>query len=149
MSTPKPEDLETDPRFPSGPWKGYFLDARVRGRHWMELRLTFSRGTLTGEGRDRVGQFLIRGRYTVEDGRCHWSKRYVRGHDVFYNGFNEGKGIWGNWEIPPEQGGPARGGFHIWPEGIPDPTQPQLAEAAELPGAREVDALVREPVPVG
>ena len=151
MTTPKPEDLETDPRFPSGPWTGFFLDKRVRGRQKMELRLTFSHGTLTGEGRDRVGPFLVRGQYTVADGRCHWTKRYLRAHDVYYHGFNEGKGIWGTWEIPPEQGGPVHGGFHIWPEGTPDPTQPHLAEAAELPAAPEGKVESKEPelAPVG
>ena len=39
-------------------------------------------------------------RYDVADGRCHWTKRYLGKHDVFYKGFNEGKGIWGVWEIP-------------------------------------------------
>ena len=45
-------DLETDPRFPSGPWTGFFLQPLVPGRHLMELRLTFRRGEVKGEGRD-------------------------------------------------------------------------------------------------
>ena len=151
MSTPRPEDLETDPRFPSGPWTGFFLDRRMRGRQKMELRLTFAHGSLTGDGRDRVGQFVIHGRYAVKDGHCHWTKRYLGAHDVFYRGFNEGKGIWGTWEIPPEQGGPVQGGFHIWPEGMPDPTQPHLTEQAALPVAAEqpVKTPQRELAPVG
>jgi hypothetical protein len=39
----------------------------------MELRLIFRLGVLTGEGRDRVGAFTIRGAYTVQDGRCYWT----------------------------------------------------------------------------
>src|SRR6516225_5481717 len=98
-----PVDLETDPRFPSGPWVGFFLQRQIPGKHQMELRLSFRQGSMTGEGRDWVGDFVIRGAYNVADGRCYWTKRYLGKHDVFYQGFNEGKGIWGQWEIPPEQ----------------------------------------------
>jgi hypothetical protein len=144
MSDQLPTDLETDPRFPSGPWIGFFLQKAMPGRHRMELRLQFRNGTLTGEGRDWVGAFIIRGQYTIADGRCHWQKRYLAKHDVFYNGFNEGKGIWGVWEIPTEVLPDVRtGGFHIWPEGLPDPTQPTLSEEADLP------VEVGEPVGVG
>src|SRR5689334_13756874 len=78
-------ELETDSRFPSGPWTGFFLQRLIPGRHLMELGLTFRQGTMTGEGRDWVGEFVIRGRYDLADGRCHWTKRYVGKHDVFYN----------------------------------------------------------------
>ncbi len=101
----------------------------------MELHLTFAQGGLEGEGRDWVGNFVVRGRYNVTDGRCHWTKRYLGKHDVFYEGFNEGKGIWGRWEILSDG---LHGGFHIWPEGMPDPTQPHLVEQAELPLVEEV-----------
>jgi len=128
------QSLETDPRFPSGPWTGFFLQPLVPGRHLMELHLAFRGGTMVGEGRDWVGRFIIRGRYNVADGKCHWSKRYLGKHDVFYQGFNEGKGIWGVWEIPPVDGHiQQRGGFHIWPEGMADPTQQHLTEEADLP----------------
>jgi hypothetical protein len=105
----------------------------------MELHLNFRQGTMTGEGRDRIGPFLIRGKYNVDDGKCHWTKRYIGKHDVAYQGYNEGKGIWGLWEIPPSW----RGGFHIWPTGMGDPTAPHLAEGAEVPaeaqGGQEVE----------
>lgn len=126
--------LESDPRFPTGPWTGFFLQPPLPGRQQMELHLTFVQGTMTGEGRDWVGKFVIRGRYELEDGKCHFHKRYLGKHDVYYTGYNEGKGIWGTWEIPPEQnsGMHATGGFHIWPEGMDDPTQPHLMEEADL-----------------
>ena len=133
MSDREPVDLETDPRFPSGPWTGFFLQPLLPGRHLMELRLTFRSGTLTGEGRDWVGLFVVRGRYELDNGRCYWTKRYLGKHDVFYRGYNEGKGIWGTWEIPSF----GRGGFHIWPENMGDPTQPTLSEEADLPVAQE------------
>ena len=136
MDPKPPAHLETDPRFPSGRWVGFFLDKRVPGRHPMELLLTFASGTITGEGRDFVGTFSIRGRYDLSDGSCHWSKRYHGKHDVFYRGFNEGKGIWGTWELT-DMGITATGGFHIWPEGMADPTQPVLHEAADLPVEEE------------
>jgi hypothetical protein len=140
MSSPAPAELETDPRFPSGPWTGYFLQRQIPGRHLMELRLTFRNGTLTGEGRDWVGPFTVRGRYELGSGKCHWVKRYTGRHDVFYQGYNEGKGIWGKWEIPPL----FHGGFHIWPEGMPDPSQPELTEEAEPPVEEVVEVV--EPV---
>jgi hypothetical protein len=139
MTDQQPTDLETDPRFPSGPWTGFFLQRAIPGKHLMELRLQFRGGTVTGEGRDWVGAFVIHGRYDTADGRCRWHKRYLGKHDVYYQGFNEGMGIWGTWELPTETHPDiCRGGFHIWPEGLPDPTLQTLAEEAELPVAVEV-----------
>jgi hypothetical protein len=118
----------------------------------MELLLTFRQGEMTGEGRDWVGPFILRGRYTLEDGKCHWTKRYLGKHDIFYQGFNEGKGIWGTWEFPPS--GPyayQKGGFHIWPEGMEDPTGSHLTAEAELPVMVTETVETEEPVaePVG
>jgi hypothetical protein len=135
MSQP---DLEPDPRFPSGPWTGFFLDQRIPGKHKMELHLSFRQGAMSGEGRDWVGKFTVRGRYDVADGKCYWHKRYRGGHDVFYQGFNEGKGIWGSWELTPRAVyGFVHGGFHIWPVGMGDPTQETLKEEADLPAPIE------------
>jgi hypothetical protein len=132
------QDLETDSRFPSGRWIGFFLDKRQPGKHQMELLLSFHQGDLTGEGRDRVGKFLVRGRYEVADGKCYWHKRYLDRHDVFYQGYAEEKGIWGTWELhPKEVYGVVKGGFHIWPEGLGDPTRPTLSEQAGVPVATE------------
>lgn len=134
MSEQRQPTLETDSRFPSGPWVGFFLQPAIPGRHLMELRLTFSTGLMTGEGRDWVGPFRVRGRYDLADGKCQWIKHYVGQHDVFVKGFNEGKGIWGTWDIPGTNAYPAqRGGFHIWPEGMEDPTGSHLTEEADLP----------------
>jgi hypothetical protein len=119
---------ELDGRFPSGPWTGFYLERCHPGRQWMELRLSFRNGRIRGEGRDRIGAFTFIGTYGVRDGRCLWLKRYIGRHEVAYQGDNEGKGIWGVWEIPPS----LRGGFHIWPVGMGDPTvQAQAEEAGE------------------
>lgn len=140
-------DLETDPRFPSGPWTGFFVQKLIApGKHTMELRLQFRDGTMTGEGRDWVGPFLVRGRYDVADGQCHFTKSYLGRHDVFYRGFNEGKGIWGTWGLLTALEPALRhGGFHIWPEGMPDPTQQTLVEEADLPVQVEELELVGAP----
>ena len=136
--------VEQDDRFPSGPWKGFFLQPVLPGRHWMDLHLTFRAGVLSGEGRDWVGEFLIRGRYDVGDGKCWWTKKYIRKHDVAYLGYNEGKGIWGTWDIPKDG---LRGGFHIWPVAMGDPTGSHLKEEAEIPADSEAETV--EAIPVG
>jgi hypothetical protein len=146
------QGLECDSRFPSGTWIGFFLQKLLPGRHAMELILTFRQGAMTGEGRDWVGEFTIRGKYDLSDGRCHWTKRYVGKHDVIYQGFNEGKGIWGTWEITATKEYPRQhGGFHIWPEGMADPTGHVLHAEADVP-AEEPPAppsKERELEPVG
>jgi len=133
--------LETDPHFPSGPWTGFFLQKLYPGRHPSDLGLRFENGAMTGAGADWVGTFTVTGRYDIATGECHWSKRYAGKHDVFYRGFNEGKGIWGVWEIGPSPTlGHAKGGFHIWPEGMIDPSVPRLSEEEDVPA--EVDETV-------
>jgi len=77
----------------------------------MELQLTFAGGTMSGDGNDDIGAFLIKGRYDAASGECDWTKSYLGAHDVLYRGFREGKGIWGTWKI----GRLLHGGFHIWP----------------------------------
>jgi hypothetical protein len=105
----------------------------------MELVLTFRQGTLRAEGRDWVGKFLFRGRYEVETGKCWWTKQYIGRHAIHYQGYNEGKGIWGTWEW---SAGPTwRGGFHIWPVAMGDPTRPHLAEALDEPLPLDVETL--------
>jgi hypothetical protein len=96
----------------------------------MDLHITFGRGVLAGDGRDRVGKFTMKGRYQIDDGKCYWTKKYLGKHDVFYQGYNEGKGIWGFWEIPSCF---LQGGFHIWPEGMTNAENLGLAEEADLP----------------
>jgi hypothetical protein len=101
----------SDDLFPSGPWLGFYNYSGDRDRHRMDLALEFGNGIITGEGNDDLGAFVIRGRYDAGTKECWWTKTYVGGHDVFYRGFHEGKGIWGTWEF-----GIDRGGFKIWPQ---------------------------------
>ena len=138
--------VETDPRFPSGPWTGFFLQPIVPGRHRMDLTLTFRRGTLRGDGHDRIGLFFIRGRYDLADGQCWWTKSYVGKHEIFYRGYNEGKGIWGRWESPTNTDW--HGGFHIWPvgQGFHDPSK--LVEAIDLPEPTPEKVATADPVAI-
>jgi len=105
----------------------------------MDLQLSFSTGSMSGDGIDDIGRFLIKGRYDATTRECHWTKTYPGSHDVFYRGFREGKGIWGTWEI----GLLARGGFHIWPR------QAGEGEAATAAAetAEPVDAVAEEVAP--
>jgi len=124
---------EIDPRFPSGRWTGFFLQKQIPGKHMMELHLHFSDGRVRGEGRDRIGEFTLNGVYEVTDGTCSWMKQYLGKHTVHYRGFNEGKGIWGTWDLDSGNGERWTGGFHIWPEGMSDPSGTNLKESIEEP----------------
>ena len=92
-----------DPRFPSGPWRGYSLIPPKRHPHSMELQLTFGcNGMFTGTGRDLVGEFTIIGAY-ADDGRCTFEKRYMNGQVINYDGrhVNHGRyfGVSGDWVL--------------------------------------------------
>ena len=100
----------------------------------MDLVLTFADHTVSGNGSDDIGQFVITGRFDGTNGECYWTKTYIGGHDVCYRGFSEGKGIWGLWELTRESGG-----FHIWPLGQQEGNQDH--ESAEEPAPVEALAL--------
>ena len=118
MSAEEPIALEADPHFPSGPWTGFFQQWWIPGRHTTNLELTFQNGELWGEGWDIVGPYSMRGTYDAPSGQCQWTKQYHGRHSVSYKGHNEGKGIWGAWEIRQLFGlYRDRGVFHIWPLG--------------------------------
>lgn len=109
---------ESDPRFPSGPWTGFFLQWWMPGRHMMDIETAFSSGRFQATGQDIVGPFTLEGSYNATDGKCKWVKSYQGKHSVKYEGVNEGEGIWGVWEI---KLGPLyrdQGVVHIWPRGM-------------------------------
>ena len=127
------EDLEQDPRFPSGAWTGFFLQYWMPGRHTTNLQLTCRDGQLTGVGRDWVGQYTITGSYDLDSGQCEWIKKYVGRHSIAYKGVNEGRGIWGVYELKQLWGlFTDRGGFHIWPEGTDSGMESDEVEKALL-----------------
>ena len=146
----QPNNLETDSRFPSGEWVGFYLQPSVsRDRCRMNLCLTFQSGTFTGEGKDGVGEFMIRGRYDLKTGEVTFHKHYLRQHSVFYRGWNERKGIWGTWEIGLRADGLDKDGFHIWPKGMADPTGEFLQAEERVPGEVEEAVLVTEDASAG
>jgi hypothetical protein len=115
---------ESDPRFPSGVWIGWFKQLR---KYSMRVEMTFRNGAIAAAGSDeQIGKFTFAGRYSLSDGRCSWTKVYQSRPEanaqVHYHGFNEGKGIWGQWEFPwLKSFAEAHGGFFLLPEGWPDP----------------------------
>lgn len=114
--------------YPSGPWTGFY-NYQPKDKHRMDLHLSFANGNVTGEGNDDVGAFVIKGKYCAASAECHWTKTYLGGHDVFYRGFREGKGIWGTWEIRAE----SKGGFHIWPKEAADGESSSTTALAKRP----------------
>jgi len=130
--------LETDPRFPSGMWTGFFLQLALPGRHETNLELTYSGGRLSGEGEDWVGAYTIDGSYDLASGTCVWTKQYIGRHAVVYKGTNNGHGIWGVWQLQQLWGLLTdRGGFHIWPQGTDVSEESDEAEQALLEVMRQ------------
>ena len=143
-ANPIDSDCETDSRFPSGQWTGFFLQPQLTvGRNWMSLFLSFTYGQIKGSGDDWVGEFILKGHYDLTSGEVMFNKKYLGQHDVFYSGFADGtsRGIWGTWEIEEL----ARGGWHIWPRGTGDPTRLTVAEEADVPQAVLVTNGFNEP----
>jgi hypothetical protein len=126
-------DRELDLRFASGPWTGFFLQYWFPGRNTTNLHLTCRAGELEGEGRDWVGPYTVWGTYDPGSGRCEWTKTYLGRHSVAYRGVNDGRGIWGVWELP-QLGGLFidRGGFHVWPGGTDVSEESARTEQAVL-----------------
>lgn len=125
---------ETDDRFPSGPWTGFWIQGPIKGKQ--DLILTFSGGSVRGEGYDMSGDFLVRGTYDVEAGRAALRKIYPGSHTVEYDATADGNGLWGPWQIniPATRDHPGfhdRGGFHIWP--VTSGEGEGLREHAEAP----------------
>jgi hypothetical protein len=129
---------ETDPRFPSGAWTGYFWQRMLPGRNPMKIDLAFRDGQLEAQGSDIVGPFTFSGAYDRTDGACTWTKQYLGKHQVTYTGVTQGQGIWGAWEISILWGlYRDRGVFHIWPEGATPSDDVNLTEEAFLGKAPE------------
>ena len=125
------ELTEVDERFVTGEWRGFFLERHTgTHRNWMDLVLSFCEGSVRGDGRDCVGEFGIKGRYDVKSGKVWLDKHYVGRHHVDYKGYADGtnRGIWGIWEL----GDSSRGGWHIWPAAIGDPTIRRLKAETDV-----------------
>src|SRR5260370_16585466 len=79
----------------------------------------------------------MEGQYGRADGSCRWAKQYLGKHAVSYAGCNEGKGIWGVWEIRAFFGLYIdRGLFHLWPRGQDPGDEADRTYQAAWPQAR-------------
>ena len=117
---------ETDPRFKTGRWKGFWIQGAARSR--TELDLRFDGGEVSGDGHDWVGDYVLSGVYDLETGKVSWVKAYLDSHTVEYDGCAEtSNGIWGMWSI----GTYDKGGFQIWPEDQEGEERNALAAAQE------------------
>lgn len=125
-----PENLESDHRFSSGRWTGYWQQGTVQAR--MRLTLTFSGGVVSGEGSDPVGPFTFRGTYDVGSGRCDMVKHY-QSHRVRYTGDADEDGIRGQWEIR-RWVFSQRGAFALWPSGEGIAEHEELEAEEPVPG---------------
>ena len=125
---------DNEPDFPSGLWRGFYNYNAGGVRHRQEMVLRFADGAMTGDGCDGVGPFRIHGSYDPTTRSVTWAKAYVGMHAVHYQGFREGKGIWGTWRIP----GDHSGGFMIWPKGIGDQIEEDERIGAEVPAEEAV-----------
>jgi hypothetical protein len=127
MDSPTPDSTpleEQDPRFPSGPWFGYYRQWGTQSRQ--RFTLTFRDGRVEGRGKDPCSEFGVRGTYDTETGAVSITKTYL-GYEVHYNGAAaDGDGITGRWEIRYDQIPADRGEFHIWPDEL------AMAEGREL-----------------
>jgi hypothetical protein len=130
-SSSSERQLEIDPRFPSGPWVGFWIQEGV-GKQRMTLHLWFREGRVAGTGSDVVGRFAMDGTYDLKTGRCLLIKQYIGAHRLQYRGASEGDELWlwGIWELPND-----RGGFHLWPERAADPTRRILKAAKPVVNA--------------
>lgn len=102
---------ETDPRFPSGAWVGFWTQPG-HGKYKMSVQLSFRDDRVAGAGSDIVGRFTMHGTYDVRTGRYRLTKQYGCAHSLEYEGISEAAGqwLWGVWQLWGD-----RGGFHLWP----------------------------------
>ncbi len=123
---------EQDPRFPSGPWFGFYRQGGTQSRQRFTLR--FRDGTVHGEGKDPVAPFIVTGTYCTDTGVVHLTKSYDN-YRVFYRGTSlPDDGIPGVWTIPYFGGVITDSGeFHIWPDELAMEEVRRLAREEPVP----------------
>lgn len=91
--------------YSSGRWNGHWDQPGFGRQPMQEFSLRFADGTCSGEGRDLVGTFVVRGIYDAH-GSVEFVKQYVGKHQVRYVGRHDGEGtIHGEWSISPAWAG--------------------------------------------
>jgi hypothetical protein len=126
----EPRLSETDDRFPSGPWTGFYHQWGTQARQ--RLSLSFKAGVISGHGRDPAGDFSIRGSYHTDSGKAALVKIYPS-HQVEYDGHADGDGIGGGWMIRYDLGLADRGQFRIWPDELAVPEHERLKAEEPAP----------------
>lgn len=110
MSGQRSNHHETDKRFPSGLWMGYWMQGFIKGK--MQLTLEFIDGTVSGEGTDPVGSFTMKGIYSLKHNMVSMVKQYHGAHSVGYCGCAADGGLNGTWRIPRF---PETDEWRLWP----------------------------------
>ena len=109
MSDDRTTRLETDKRYPSGLWIGYWMQGFIFRRE--QMTLTFSGGKVTGDGSDSLGAFRISGCYCVDTGAVSLRKTYDKCPDVSHAGETGEFCIYGTRQIDGIQ---QEGDWRIW-----------------------------------
>lgn len=123
---------EQDPRFPSGPWFGFYRQGGMQSRQ--RFNLQFRAGAVRGEGKDPVNSFVVTGTYCTDTGVVTLTKSYDT-YRVFYRGTaSPDDGIPGIWNIPYFGGVISdTGEFHIWPDELAMEETRRLAREEPAP----------------
>ncbi len=135
---------ETDERFPSGHWIGWYRQYGTRSR--MLIRIWFQHGKVHATGSDGIGPFTFSGRYDTESGDVSFVKTYIARPElveIFYQGRGEQKGVRGAWEFLGIRGG---GEFHIWPESQSEGETDAVHVEQEIEIRRSVPTIANAPV---
>ncbi len=84
----------------SGLWRGFWQQEQFGKQSMHDFTLKFAHGTITGQGTDIVGEFLVAGEYHTATGQLTLTKQYHGKHAVEYIGHPDGEGsIQGTWTI--------------------------------------------------
>lgn len=134
---------ETDKRFPSGLWMGYWIQGYIKGR--MRLTLEFIEGGITGSGTDAVGPFDIKGVYSKKHNMVCMDKRYRGAHSVGYCGCANDGGLDGTWYLAQI---PQIDIWRLWPVDEAFDVVPVMAAAEDEPvvliGGCEIENIEEE-----
>ena len=122
---PPPEDRpddgspspETDPRFPSGLWKGFYVQNGRKIRTAVDLvfhRTAADGGHVCGKGSDPVGNFRFVGTYGLDTGKVTLRKHYLAQHMVAYEGVcvSSLPMLEGRWQLRADH---LTGCWRLWP----------------------------------
>ena len=108
--------MNTNPDFPTGRWKGFYIEGANRTRHAVGISIMFESGKIRGIGKeDDTGIiFAVHGTYDSKTRECNWTEQRNR-YKIHAKGYRDSMkvSIWGCRES--ERG--ERSGFVISPAG--------------------------------